>query len=367
MIEDAVSQLRASLKRSRALNSPQASPETRLTLACLHSRGHLLVTGSDRSAIDAVVARVIDKLEPLAVANARAADPATGADDIYAIIAKGSMPKGYVERQRVLAELVHRAEVADKTVLVVVNDAEAATVEQLEHLRETLEVTPEALKYLRLVLIGNNALIAKLHTQSGRALSACIASHVRVDGTDAQSNDSDAAAPSRTPVVTASRSYALTLAAITCVGFCTGIYATVFLTSHDRRTPRTVDVASREFAIAAGAMETAEGVPADQPAGAAQVTPAFNVPAPKLAAPAAGDEKKPAPSVALAQPTNEVAAATAQTKPAPAEASASAATPAPANTAVAAKPARAKAATATTAKPATPRSSSISSFLKHFR
>src|SRR5262245_18206629 len=126
MLEDAVSQLRSKLSGTRAQNAPQDSLETRLTLACLRGRGHLLVTGSDRAAIDQLIARVVDKVAPMAVVNARASEPVTGMDQVIALIAGKSLPKGFDERQRVLAELVHRAEVADKTVLVVVYDAEAA-------------------------------------------------------------------------------------------------------------------------------------------------------------------------------------------------------------------------------------------------
>ena len=328
MIEDAVSQLRAKLSGAVAARSSQESFETRLTLACLRGRGHLLLTGSDRGEIDDLLMRVIEKVAPMAVVKARASDPATGIDDVFALVAKDSKPKGYVERQRALAELVNRAEAADKTVLVLVDDADAATIEQLEHLRDSLEITPEALKYLRLVLIGNSGLVAKLHTQTGRPLSARIASHVRLDEPQAQAETT--AAPARTPVISASRSYALTLAAATCVAFSSYVYVSALLSGgsharHGRGVSATANVKSREFAIAAGAMA------ADPSAADATLANAAAATVPAVSTPSATAE------------------------------------PAPMETASATPPARAKAPAGKKPTPTAKGGSSISSLLKRFR
>jgi hypothetical protein len=322
MIEDAVSQLRAKMRGTGAPNSPQESLEARLTLACLRGRGHLLITGADRREIERLVARVIEKVEPMASVKARASDPATGLDQLFALIAKESMPKGHLERQRVLTELVTRAQSADKNILIVVDDAEAATVEQLEHLRESIEITPDALKYLRLVLIGNSGLVAKLHTQTGRPLSARIASHVRIDEPEALSETVEAPIPLRTAIKSASRSYALTLAAAACVAFSGIVYLTAFLSGSNRPTgsakPVAAKVDSRDFAIAAGAMGAdPSAIDPEVVTAAAPFTPAFNIPAPSLTPSAKG---KPIATTTKTQTTKTASASTLADAKAPAAA-----------------------------------------------
>ena len=315
MIEDAVAQLRAKLSGASALSSPRESLETRLTLACLRGTGHLLITGPDRGEIDRLLARVIEKVEPLATVKARASDPATGMEQVLALGAGKSMPKGYLERQRVLTELVQRAEAADKAVLVVVDDAEAATVDQLEHLRESLEVVPDAVKYLRLVLIGNSGLLAKLHTETGRPLSARIASHVRLDEPGGRDDANADPASTRVEVKDTSRSYALTLAAATCVAFSTVVCVTALFSgggrAHDRQEPVAANVNSRDFEIAVGAM--GGDPPATDPtivSAAAPFTPAFSIPAPTIAPTVAPDPKTDTKAAAKAVATKTTAPAT---------------------------------------------------------
>jgi hypothetical protein len=293
MIEDAVAQLRTRLSGSAAVPTAQESIETRLTLACVRGKGHLLVTGPDRGEIDAMLARVIEKVAPMAAVRARATDPAGGLDPVLSLVASDSIPKAHLERRRALADLLARAEAADKPVLVIVEDAETATIEQLDRLRETLEVMPEALKYLRMVLIGDSALASKLNTQAGRPLSARIASYISFEPTSATIKDTSEETIERP--APSSRSYALTLAAATCVAFSGAVYLSAFLTelraerrSENSSTVRNVDVDSKDFAVAAGALSSDPSLSDPKLTAAAPFTPAFHIPAPRPVTASAG-------------------------------------------------------------------------------
>lgn len=347
MIEDAVTQLRTRLSGSAAAPTAQGSIETRLTLACIRGKGHLLITGSDRGEIDAMLARVIEKVAPMAAVRARATDPAGGLDPVLSLVTSDSIPKAHLERRRALADLLARAEAAQKPVLVIVEDAEAATIEQLERLRETLEVMPEALKYLRMVLIGDAALASKLNTQVGRPFSARIASHINFEPTSPAKEDTSI--PTVQRPVTSSRSYALTLATATCVAFSGAVYLSAFLTearaerkSGQSRTVRNVDVDSKEFAVAAGALSSDRSLIDTKITAAAPFTPAFHIPAPRPVTATTGPATvgKTGLAAKTASPTKTAAA----TKPA--------------------SPAAKR--TATPKSKGTPAKSSISSFVQRF-
>lgn len=361
MIEDAVAQLRSRLTGSVAAPTAQESIETRLALACTRGKGHVLVTGSDRGEIDATLARVIEKVAPMAAVRARATDPAGGLDPVLSLVTSDSIPKAHLERRRALADLLARAEAAEKPVLVIVEDAEAATIEQLERLRETLEVMPEALKYLRMVLIGDSGLASKLNTQAGRPFSARIASHVSFDPRSPIKDDMSM------PIVerpTASpRSQALTLATATCVAFSGSVYLSAFLTEFrgERTTERSsivrnVDVGSKDFAIAAGALSSEPSFGDAKITTAAPFTPAFHIPAPRPATASAAPVASSASTGKAAAPKSAgLTAKSSSPSKAAASAPPSAKAAAPAAKRVAAQKAK-----------SSPAKSSISSFKQRF-
>ena len=313
MIEDAVEHLRAKISGTSAAPTAQESFETRLTLACLRGQGHLLVTGSDRSAIDALLERVIQKVEPMAAVRARATDPAGGLDPVLSLVTSDAIPRAHLERRRALADLLARAEKAEKSVLVVVEDASEASVDQLERLRETLEWIPEALEYLRMVLVGDPSLAAKLDTHEGRALSSRIASRICLDE-DPSTPTVEASTPALQHVQEPSRSYALTLAAATCVAFSGSVYLAAFLSGAGegigrRSEPVSANVNSEDFAIAVGAPTDAEAARERSSSSVAPFTPAFSIPAPRPAPSGA------APGASTAKPPAGAQAAAATSKP----------------------------------------------------
>ncbi len=376
MIEDAVIQLRARFSGAGAAPTAQESCETRLTLACSRGQGHVLVTGADRSAIDALLARVIEKVEPMAAVRARATDPAGGLDPVLSLVASESIPRAHLERRRALADLLARAETADTAVLVVVEDAASASVDQLERLRETLEWIPEALTYLRMVLVGDATLAAKLNTHEGRALNSRIASHICFDeGTEPST---DAPAPSAQQIEDAPRSYALTLAVATCVAFSGSVYLSAFLSGEGeglgrRGEPVTVNVDSKDFAIAVGAPTSDPSFSAPSSSSAAPFTPAFSIPAPRpaqsvtspaLSTKSASASKQPAATAKAAPSAKPATLAPAGKPPAP-KGKPAAATAAPGTKSATSKPA-AKTTKSSTTKKAAPGRSSITTLMQRF-
>jgi hypothetical protein len=217
---DVVAELRQRLERRRMRPSLDVL-EDRLRRACLDGSGHLLVTGSDRTEIHAILARVLAAVQPLSAIRTLAADadPNATVDRVITAFDPDATPDNYLDRRAALVELLARAAQAGKSIFVVVDDADRATVEQLERLRASLEIAPEALERLRLVLIGDVALLHKLEQPGARALRTRITASVSMD------NATDVAT-STTPSRKTTTSYALIFAAAATVAFCSAVYTT---------------------------------------------------------------------------------------------------------------------------------------------
>lgn len=242
-MQDVVAELRERLERRRIKPSLD-DLEDRLRRACLDGSGHVLVTGSDRAEIHAILARVLDSVQPLSAIRTLAVDPDPNAtvDRVITAFDPHATPDNYLDRRAALVELLARAAEAGKSIFVVVDDADRATVEQLERLRASLEIAPAALERLRLVLIGDVALSRKLEEPAARALRTRITETVSM-------NDATGVAASRTPRPKTTASYALILAAAATVAFCSAVYTTHLvglMTGGDRsvrvaRPPTTAD------------------------------------------------------------------------------------------------------------------------------
>lgn len=158
--------------------------EARLEMACTWGAGHLLVTGEDRADALDLLERVLRRIDPLATVRARACnpDPDAALDGLVALSdGDGPIPSDRRERRQALLRLLARARSARRSVFIVVDDGDDATVAQLERLRTGVEVAPEAIERLRLVFLGGGALLAKLDHRSARALRSRITSRIRVD------------------------------------------------------------------------------------------------------------------------------------------------------------------------------------------
>jgi hypothetical protein len=93
----------------------------------------------------------------------------------------GAIPLDRRERRQALLRLLARARAASRSVFIVVDDGDDATVAELERLRAGVEIAPEAIERLRLVLLGGSALVAKLEDRGARALSSRITSRIRLE------------------------------------------------------------------------------------------------------------------------------------------------------------------------------------------
>jgi hypothetical protein len=162
--------------------------EARLELACTWGAGHMLVTGVDRLDARELLERVLRRVDALGTVRACACspDPESALDGVFALTGEaGPLPVGRRERREALLRLAESARSLRRSVFVVVDDGDDATVEQLESLRASVEVTPEALERLRLIFLGGPTLVAKLNHRGARALSSRITARIRVGGATA--------------------------------------------------------------------------------------------------------------------------------------------------------------------------------------
>jgi hypothetical protein len=226
-MEGVIEDLRARLRSTAPGAARRDLSEVRLEVACTWGSGHLLVTGSDRAEVDSLLDRVIRKTDPMGTIRARAGDPASTVDRLIDLLDSESEVTGHLDRRRALLQLLARAQEARKSIFVVVDDADAATVEQLEKLRMTIEVAPDALERLRLVLVGSSTLPAKLDAAGARALSSRITSRIRVG---APEEDPLSAPARRGPLAAlASQGFSWTFATAAAIAFAVISYATVLL------------------------------------------------------------------------------------------------------------------------------------------
>jgi hypothetical protein len=226
-MEGVIEDLRARLRSTAPGAARRDLSEVRLEVACTWGSGHLLVTGSDRAEVDNLLDRVIRKTDPMGTIRARAGDPVSTVDRLIDLLDSESEVTGHLDRRRALLQLLARAQEARKSIFVVVDDADAASVEQLEKLRTTIEVAPDALERLRLILVGSSTLAAKLDVAGARALSSRITSRIRVGAPE----DAPLSAPgSRGSLAAlASQGFSWTFAAAAAVAFAVISYATVLL------------------------------------------------------------------------------------------------------------------------------------------
>jgi len=159
--------------------------ESRLELALTWGAGHVLVTGTDRTETRDLLERVLRRIDALGAVRARAcsADAELALDGVVALsMDDGPLPASRRERREALLRLVERARSLQRSIFVVVDDGDDATIDQLERLRASVEVAPDALERLRLVFLGGPTLVAKLNHRGARALSSRISARIRLGG-----------------------------------------------------------------------------------------------------------------------------------------------------------------------------------------
>lgn len=216
---DAAAGLGKRIRKRRGNSPPILGTEEQLKRACRDGTGHLMVTGSNRGEIHAALARVLQDVQPLGAIRTLACDtePSATVDRVISAIEPTAAPDNYLDRRAALRQLVSRAAKADKSIFVVVDDADRATIEQLEQLRTCLEVAPESIERLRLVLVGDAMLREKLDDPAARALRS------RITGTFDMENPAGASSARRRQSKRAVKS-AIALAMNATVAFCAVVY-----------------------------------------------------------------------------------------------------------------------------------------------
>ena len=242
-MENVVAELRERLERRRIGPAGSDSPEARLRQACSHGSGHLVVTGSDRAEIHTLLTRVLDTVEPLRAVRTLAvdSDPNATFDRVISALDADIEADTYLDRRDAMLALLARAEEVDKSIFVVVDDADHATIEQLEQVRASLDVIPEAFDRLRLVLVGDESLTRKLAGPSAESLRERITTSVALD-------DADGAVASPASRIKRSMSHAWTLAVMGAVAFFAAtysLYATGLSVGGSKDLPTAVAASAR--------------------------------------------------------------------------------------------------------------------------
>jgi len=156
----------------------------RIARALRVGSGHVVVIGRDVERAENLVESAIALAEPYRVLRVSATTDgmAVLASDLLAFAAQ-SGPDVRRARDKVsspVAGLMAEARAAGRPVVVVVADADLASIKRLESLRIQLDSAPGAIEVVRMVLIGCSVLSRILDLTSARGLSSRVGLQVRV-------------------------------------------------------------------------------------------------------------------------------------------------------------------------------------------
>ena len=175
--------------RSRTLGGSRradgdAREIARVTRALRVGSGHVVVTAADVERAEDLVEAALGAVDPYRVlwVSATTDGIVALAGDVLAFAAE-SGPGIARARQKALspiAGLIEEARAAAKPVVVVVADADLASVKRLESLRIQLDAAPGAIDVVRMVLIGCPVLSRILELPSARGLSSRVGMQVRL-------------------------------------------------------------------------------------------------------------------------------------------------------------------------------------------
>ncbi len=158
------------------------SPVAQLIRALARQSGHIVLHANDVRAATALLQLVTPSVDAYRAATIRVTRD--GLHEIISAILTGNGEAGTaspaVDPPADLRQLVTDARAAGKPILVVVEDAEKATIDQLERLRVTLECAPDAIAVVRILLIGGAGLEAKLADRTAQGLASRIVARVEV-------------------------------------------------------------------------------------------------------------------------------------------------------------------------------------------
>jgi hypothetical protein len=148
----------------------------RLSRALQSGTGHVAVISDDPAAARAHARGALVRVEAAAVLHVTAAgiEPAD---------APGSGADADASRARVrslMAPLLEQARAVEKPAFIVVDDADSAGGAALERIRNAVECAPDAIKWLRIVLVGGDELERALDDPAASALASRLCARVRM-------------------------------------------------------------------------------------------------------------------------------------------------------------------------------------------
>jgi hypothetical protein len=155
----------------------------RITRGLRVGAGHVVVTAVDVDRAEDLVEAAIASANPFRVLRiSTTTDGFALAGDVLAFAAGGA-PSVRRARDKVsspIAGLIEEARGAGRPIVVVVADADLASVKRLEALRIQLDCAPGAIEVVRMVLVGCPVLLRILELPSARGLSSRVGMQVRV-------------------------------------------------------------------------------------------------------------------------------------------------------------------------------------------
>jgi hypothetical protein len=156
----------------------------RVSRALRVGSGHIVVTAADVERAETLVEAAIAAVEPYRVlwVSATTDGIVTFAGDVLAFAAVGGVSAASPANKIVspIGGLIDEARGVGKPVVVVVADADLASVKRLESIRIQLDAAPGAIDVVRIVLVGCPVLSRILELPAARGLSSRVGMQVRL-------------------------------------------------------------------------------------------------------------------------------------------------------------------------------------------
>jgi hypothetical protein len=142
----------------------------------------VVVTATDVERAEALVETALVAADPHRVLRVSATSDGIGVlgEDVLEFASEGGPSRGGRKASSPIGGLVEEARAVAKPVVVVVADADLASVKRLESLRIQLDAAPGAIDVVRMVLIGCPVLSRILELPSARGLSSRVGMQVRL-------------------------------------------------------------------------------------------------------------------------------------------------------------------------------------------
>lgn len=156
----------------------------RVSRALRLGSGHVVVTASDVERAESLVETAIAAVDPYRVlwVSATTDGIVALAGDVLAFAAESgpTVPRVRDKAVSPIGRLIEEARAAAKPVVVVVADADLASVKRLESLRIQLDAAPGAIDVVRMVLIGCPVLSRILELPAARGLTSRVGMKVQL-------------------------------------------------------------------------------------------------------------------------------------------------------------------------------------------